>query len=191
LKDPIKKNVYDHLGLSSLISCEKCLTYKEYFYGSIGETVGFYTGTSIAITSIGMIGGDMYAPFWRFVLFSILVTLDLAWKTCITDPLPYLIYWRTPAEKIIMARELFIVISIAMNQIGPFLFPVDSRSLKDLILELETLTHKELEDSISRIMRICGPFSKKGSGKSLSQHFAVSDKANPSTTACFYSLQAH
>ena len=117
---------------------------------------------------MGMIGGYLYAPFWRFVLFSILVTLDLAWKTCITDPFPFLIYWRTPAEKIVMARELFIVTSIAMSQIGPFFFPVDSRSLKDLILELETLSHKELENSISRIMRIYGPYSQKGSGKAIS-----------------------
>jgi curved DNA-binding protein CbpA len=162
LKDPVKKNVYDHLGITSLISCEKCLTFKEYFYGTMGEMIGFYSGTSIAITSMGLIGGQLYAPYWRMILFLPLVALDILWKTCVNDPLEFIMHWRTPAEKVILARELFIVLSIALSQIGPFFFPVDSRTLKDLIVELEALTHKELEGSMSRIVRIYGPHKDSG-----------------------------
>ena len=167
LKNPLKKIVYDRLGAAGLDSCEKCLTFKEFFYASIGESIGFYAGTFIGLTSIGMIGGHLYAPYWRFMLFVALITLDLALKTSTSDPLSYLIYWRTPAEKVILARELFIVISIAMSQIGPIFFPADSRTLKDLVLELEDFTHKEFDSSVNRMVRTFGPFAEKGSGNSI------------------------
>ena len=164
----MKRKVYDNLGVSALISCPKCLNFKEYLDGSFREVIGFYSGTSIAITSMGMITGNLYAPYWKLLMFATLVSIDILLKTCVNDPFPFILHWRTPAEKIILARELFIVLSIAMSHIGPLLFPVDSRSLKDLIHELEGLTHRELDSSISRIIRVYGPYAEKGSGKLIS-----------------------
>ena len=48
LKDPVKRNAYDHFGPNALKSCEKCLTFKEFLMDSFEGVLIFY-GTSFVV----------------------------------------------------------------------------------------------------------------------------------------------
>lgn len=58
LKDPLKRLVYDRLGMASLRSCEKCLTFREYFYSAFGGTVAFYAISFFMV--LGLISPNDY-----------------------------------------------------------------------------------------------------------------------------------
>ena len=113
-------------------------------------------------------GSLSFGLYWRLVMLLGLGALEVGYITgslnSNNDPISLLIYWRSPAERIEMARQLYIVSSIALNQIGPMIFPQDKRSTRDLILELEASIFKEYETAKAQLNFRYLPFSEDGKG---------------------------
>jgi hypothetical protein len=75
----------------------------------------------------------------------------------VTDPIPFL-SWRTIHEKVVLLRQLFVILSIALSQLGPFVSPVDKRSIRDMLVQLETVLLSENAASATRIQVAFAPF---------------------------------
>jgi hypothetical protein len=84
----------------------------------------------------------------------------------VSDPLSIILPWRTIHEKIILFRHLYVITSIALSQIGPYFNPVDRRSIRDLLVQLEGLLMQENESSTQRIETAYAPF-RNGKAASL------------------------
>lgn len=111
-----------------------------------------------------MIGSLTHGLYWRLVLLVSLGALEIYLLVTPIDPIPYFLPWRTVAEKIVVLRHVFLILSIAMNQIGPILFPVDNRTTRDLLVELENVTLAEEEGSSSSLTNAIAPFMSDGKG---------------------------
>ncbi|KAJ3306107.1 hypothetical protein HDV03_000341 [Kappamyces sp. JEL0829] len=161
LKDPLARSAYNVFGLSSL-SCEKCMLFKDYFFFHISSVLAFYSVTFITGVAFAMMGSLSFAPYWRLVTFMALGSFEMATLSSGRDPIPFLLHWRTPSEKIHMARQLFVLFSIAFNVIGPFFFPQDNRSSSELVAELELLVLKEGEAATTHLKESFAPFVADG-----------------------------
>lgn len=54
-----------------------------------------------------------------------------------------------------------------MNQIGPFFFPVDSRTVRQLLMELEGAVVREAEQSQLALIKAYTPFHVDGKGNGI------------------------
>ena len=112
-------------------------------------------------------GSGSFSPYWKLVSFLALVAFELSLLLSQEDPIPYFFPWRTIHEKIQLSRHLFIISTIAMNQIGPFFFPVDSRTVRQLLMELEGAVVREAEQSQLALIKAYTPFHVDGKGNGI------------------------
>jgi hypothetical protein len=108
--------------------------------------------------SLAMMGTLSNALWWRFVLFCLFAVLELHLTMAVVDPIPYILSSRTIHEKILLLRHLFVSISIGLSQIGPYLSPVDNRSMREILVQLENVTLQETSASDERLRLAFSPF---------------------------------
>jgi hypothetical protein len=107
-----------------------------------------------------MMGTFSNALWWRFVVFCVVGIVELHLTMAVADPIPYLLSSRTIHEKILLLRHLFISISIGLSQIGPYFAPKDNRSMRDLLVQLESITLQETAASDNRLRLAFSPFDE-------------------------------
>jgi hypothetical protein len=118
-----------------------------------------------------LFGSLSFAPYWRLLLLLLLFTLELSMIVTTANSFEWFLPSRTVFEKIQLARETFIIISIAMNQVGPFFFPVDNRTMRDKLLDLEKLLVRENECSKAKLAESVAPFVIEGKLHGLEKCF--------------------
>jgi hypothetical protein len=124
---------------------------------------------------IDLLGSGSFSPYWKLVSFFGLIAFEISLLVSLNDPIPWFLHWRTIHEKIQLARHLFIVFTIAMNQIGPFFFPVDNRSVRQLLMELETSVVREAEQSQLALINAYAPFHADGKGNGIPCQLILGD----------------
>ncbi|KAI8823455.1 uncharacterized protein EV422DRAFT_355974 [Fimicolochytrium jonesii] len=166
LKDPVKRTAYDKFG-TNMDTCPRCVTERDYVLNALPGVVTFYVGTGVVMLLMGMFGGLGGGRYWRFVGVLAMGCFEsrilLSPSTSVPNTiLRTLIPWRTTHEHIEMLRQLFVVSTIAMAQLGPILFPSedDGRTLTQLVSELDSMTQLQLKESARNFRAAFEPFAK-------------------------------
>ncbi|KND02969.1 uncharacterized protein SPPG_02044 [Spizellomyces punctatus DAOM BR117] len=164
LKEPIKRAAYDKYGLTSH-DCQRCATEREYLMKALPNFITFYGGSAVFLVILSMLGTLNFGRYWRFVGLLSMGCFEA--KILFSGPsstallvLRTLLPWRTLHEQIIMLHQLFVVVFIAISQLGPILFPEDKRTVKQMMLELENLTNLQLKESTRSFRSAFEPFAR-------------------------------
>ncbi|KAJ3298716.1 hypothetical protein HK104_010431 [Borealophlyctis nickersoniae] len=157
LKDPHKRAVYDRFG-EDVFTCARCQTERDYLLASLNGFLTFYSGSALLLGVLSILGKLDFGRYWRFVGLIAMAALEAGMLVGQADPLSYVFPWRTTQERVIMLRESFIVAFIAVSQIGPVLFP-EKKSVRQSLLELETLTDMQLKESTVNFKSAFEPFA--------------------------------
>ena len=96
----------------------------------------YYASSLFFMLVLQWIGSLSDALYWRCALLFLVFIFELFMMTG-QLALDQWICWRTRYELVALVRQLFVCLTIALNQIGPVLFPVDNRTLSELITETE------------------------------------------------------
>ncbi|KAI9324698.1 hypothetical protein DFJ73DRAFT_871744 [Zopfochytrium polystomum] len=118
LKDPLLKDVYDKLG-PGMSDCHRCKTEKDYLYHGLSTAAGFYVSTAFIMLLMTLTPGREVGRFWRLLTLAIMACVEAAILLTPLDPLRRVLWWRTSSERVVVLHQVFVVISIALSQIGP------------------------------------------------------------------------
>ncbi|RKO88361.1 hypothetical protein BDK51DRAFT_32511 [Blyttiomyces helicus] len=158
LKDPTMKSVYDRFG-DVVFQCTSCKTERDFLMAYLPGSISFYLGTGVMLVLFSVLGRIDFGSYWRFVGLISLAALE-ACVAIRASPLPWIFFpWRTPSQKIAILHQLFVVISIAFSQLGPILFPVDRRPLKQRLLELDGISGMLAKESVAMFRAAFEPFA--------------------------------
>lgn len=158
LNDPIKRNAYDLFGVEAL-ECSYCRTHKDYFYDNAMSSIGWYLGYGIIMVIMNVVGNGQYGRYWRFTSFVAMAFLELGLLTGATR-IP--LWPLTSGEFVVLMHENYIYLSIALSQIGPYLFPTEPSSSRRMIRELDLLYSYCLKGTEEKLVRVFEPFLKDG-----------------------------
>ncbi|KAI8925804.1 hypothetical protein BC831DRAFT_459485 [Entophlyctis helioformis] len=157
LKNPTLRAAYDKLGRAAL-QCTRCRTQRDFAVESMSPFVSFYLITGGLLVLLGILGRLDFGRYWRFAGLSFIAAVEAQLLFGATDPLWFVLPWRTTFERITMLRNLFIVLSIAMSQVGPILFPADTRPLTNYLNELEQITDLQSRQALGCFAESFAPF---------------------------------
>ncbi|KAI8808784.1 hypothetical protein BJ742DRAFT_807558 [Cladochytrium replicatum] len=165
LKDPVYRAAYERFG-EDVLRCTHCKTDRDFLMFNVMSVGVFYTTTALLLGVLFVLGKGEFGSFWRAIALLLLCSLELrmifnAPTVLLSDedasaslglaPKPrvweYVFAWRTTHEKVVMLRQLFIVVCIAVSQVGPILFPDKKQGLNRQIAELEMLTELQMRES--------------------------------------------
>lgn len=126
----------DHFGLDGLM-CQNCRTYRDFVWQAMSSFLGYYafsgilvnTAINTKITILSLLKLDSSSVFWKLNGFIGLAVLELYLMVQEHDPFPYILPSLHISDKIVLLRHLFVIGSLALNHIGPALFPADKRSV--------------------------------------------------------------
>ncbi|KAJ3142519.1 hypothetical protein HK100_002188 [Physocladia obscura] len=153
LKDANLKLAYDKFGIAAIEACRGnlCKSERDYIYNAFLPIIYFYGSTAIFLAFYTFIGVDRFGSFWRYVGLAAICSLELSLIIERSDILaPVIAPWRTTHERIVILRQLFVVWSIAIGQVGPVWFgpAPDSDDVKrQQLAEIEQLTAMNLNES--------------------------------------------
>ncbi|KAJ3387672.1 hypothetical protein HDU84_000624 [Entophlyctis sp. JEL0112] len=160
LKDPVSKSVYDRLGLEVLEGCATCKTWKSFLYKSLTPTVLYYAATSFFLAVYSFLGQDKFGSFWRVVALSATATIELMLVVKPVDIFAStLAPWRTTRERIAILHQLFVVVSIAVGQIGPVWFPPEEEVAVRLLADAENLSVLALGEARTEFADALTPYA--------------------------------
>ncbi|KAL5037665.1 hypothetical protein RTP6_005064 [Batrachochytrium dendrobatidis] len=166
LKNPLLRQAYDKLGMEAF-QCSYCKTERDFLHEAIRNWMTFYAVTAGVSTFFSAIGRMDFGRYWRFSGLLAIAAIEAAWLFSSTDVFPYILPWRTVSQKIQLLRQFFITVSIAISQIGPILFPVDKRPIRQVILDLEQKIDMQTRQAVSFFADAFLPFQNdpKAAGK--------------------------
>ncbi|KAI9106071.1 hypothetical protein DFS34DRAFT_45053 [Phlyctochytrium arcticum] len=151
LKEPMRRQMYDKFG-EVVHDCIRCVKERDYLMKAIPEFGVFYVISTVVLCILSILGVLSFGRYWRFagllvmcafearILFS---SADSGMHTVMRTLIP----WRTPHEHIVMLHQFFVVLAIAISQLGPMLFPESQRTVKEAMTELDNLTTLQLVES--------------------------------------------
>ncbi|KAJ3158797.1 hypothetical protein HDU86_002480 [Geranomyces michiganensis] len=179
LKEPATREIYDKYGPTP--NCQRCITDRDFLMNTLPSVTAFYGMSAVLLALLSLTGTMTFGRYWRFVGLLLLGSIELGILTRpaptpgtgITFSLPSLLSFRhlvlilphrTAHEHIILYRQLFVVASVAVSQLGPVLFPNDASNkgavMKSLLNELESLTNLQLRDSAHAFRGVFEPFQR-------------------------------
>ncbi|KAI8905648.1 hypothetical protein DFJ77DRAFT_478494 [Powellomyces hirtus] len=174
LKDPFKRSIYDKYG-DKMQDCQRCLTEKDYLLKALPTVAAFYLISGGILILLSVFGTLNFGRYWRFVG---LLTMGCLEFRLLTAPLPTspstpqplaatilhtLLPWRTTHEHIALLHQLFVVISIAVSQLGPILWPPTATTTADraqMLTDLDALTNMQLKESAHNFRSVFAPFAR-------------------------------
>jgi hypothetical protein len=135
----VKRYAYDRFGPDAISGCSTCRTRKEFFYSSVGGSIGFYIGTGIVLSILSLLHRASFGQFMRYVSF---ITLMVAEGTLIVQSdgffarLVRLILPGIPIhDQITVLHQVYVTLFIAIAQVGPIWFPPAETDLHALATE--------------------------------------------------------
>jgi hypothetical protein len=84
LKDPAKRFAYDRFG-PDVFNCSTCSTPREYLSHGILQSIAFHVISLASLVFFSAVGTPSPASFWRYVVFAVLLLLELS---IILSPFP-------------------------------------------------------------------------------------------------------
>ncbi|CAG8605907.1 21029_t:CDS:2 [Cetraspora pellucida] len=161
LTDPVKRFAYDRFG-AEINNWNNCITLRDYLVNGWTSFFGFYIGTGLVLFILNILGKGQFGRFWRFVVFFAIACLE---ASMILHPNPpfitslFLSRW-VIFEQIIILRQLFITIFVALSQIGPVLFPSDEIIISPSLVSLETISKVAAIESRNFLQTSFQPFQE-------------------------------
>ncbi|KAI9337310.1 hypothetical protein BDR26DRAFT_1008623 [Obelidium mucronatum] len=124
LKDSKLRAIYDKFGIDVITSCTTCKTERDYMYRAFSSLFQFYFGTSVFLVLYSLLGQGGFGSYWRYLSLLSVFAVELILLVSAHDTLAkFLFPSRTTAERITILHQLFVVVSIAVAQVGPVWFP--------------------------------------------------------------------
>jgi hypothetical protein len=149
----------DKLGPVAL-ECTKCRSERDFVMHGLSSFFSFYFGTSVFLVIFTLIGKADFGRYWRYVALVLMGCVELMLMFDAADPIRYVFHWRTPHEKVAILHQIFIAVSIAFSQIGPILWPDDSRNAPNMLSELENITNVNLNEASLQFASAFEPVAK-------------------------------
>ncbi|KAF9073532.1 hypothetical protein BDP27DRAFT_1318437 [Rhodocollybia butyracea] len=155
LKNPTVRFAYDRFG-PDVLEWSHLSTPREYLHHGLLQSSGYQLVTAVVLFLFSAIGRPSPAKFWRYILFIVFFALELAyilhpspspdsifsssfWDPANTGARPTLLHimfpHRTAFQHIMFLHQVFIILSVALTQIAPQLFPDDQQRNDPKILE--------------------------------------------------------
>ncbi|KAH6571189.1 hypothetical protein BASA60_007310 [Batrachochytrium salamandrivorans] len=166
LRNPTLRQAYNKLGMDAL-ECTHCKTERDFVHESTHSWLVFYSVTAGISVLLSILGRMDFGRYWRLSGFFAIAAIEAYLIFSADDIMPYVLPWRTVSQKIELLRQLFITVSIAIAQIGPILFPVDTRPPRHQILELEQAIDMQTRQAIGSFADAFLPYQSdpKAAGK--------------------------
>lgn len=143
LSDDVKRFAYDRLG-PDVLAWRDCTVPRDYVMRGARGLVGYYGAGALAIYAIPKLGYFQQGVYWRWVAFASLLLLELhaitrpghPWLlTGLVNPVltgflnPIYSFWAPalvrppylPFQAVLLARKLSITLTVALNQVVPYL----------------------------------------------------------------------
>lgn len=134
LSDDVKRFAYDRFG-PDVLRWRGCAVPRDYVMRGARDLLGYYGAGALAIYALPRLGYFQQGMYWRWVAFASLFLLEVhavtrprhPWLlTALVNPLlaralgparpPYL-----PFQAVALARKLSVTLSVALNQVVPYL----------------------------------------------------------------------
>ncbi|KAF9306883.1 hypothetical protein BGZ74_002384 [Mortierella antarctica] len=157
LVDPILRVAYDRFG-PGITGCLTCKTTKDYVKYGINDYRAFYSGSYLVLFLLGTVGKAGFGKYWRYVA----LTYMAAWEfSMIMGPkraslVSYAFPHRTTYEQLRIARQIFVSVAVAINQIGPLVLPstVEKKvDIKDVIKKISELNDQIVASSAEQLQQ--------------------------------------
>lgn len=144
LSDDVKRFAYDRLG-PDVLQWRDCTVVRDYVMKGARNLLGYYGVGALAMYALPRLGYFQQGTYWRWVAFASLLLLELhtitrpehpRFLTGLVNPFltgflnPLYAFWSPlglahppylPFQAVLLARKLSITLSIALNQVVPFL----------------------------------------------------------------------
>ncbi|OLL25232.1 DnaJ [Neolecta irregularis DAH-3] len=144
LSSPSSRFAYDAFGPD--IVHWNFITTEEYVFRGLYTSAGYYIVSTFVSLVLGMIGRASWGKFWRYLA---IVTLAFVELHMITRPLqlPFFL----PFQWIVLLREAFSLLAIAMTQLGPLLVPDKPDVTQELLNSIDTNVSEMLKFEASGV----------------------------------------
>ncbi|KAF9316564.1 hypothetical protein BG003_001812 [Podila horticola] len=140
LVDPVLRVAYDRFG-PRVTGCQACKTAKDYVQYGTNDYKAFYSGSYVLLFLLGMVGKAGFGKYWRYVALTYMAVWDFS---MLVGPkqaslISYVLPHRTTYEQLRIARQIFVSVFLAVNQIGPLVLPstIEKKvDIKDVIKKI-------------------------------------------------------
>ncbi|KAF9268474.1 hypothetical protein L218DRAFT_799793, partial [Marasmius fiardii PR-910] len=184
LKNPTVRFAYDRFG--SDVLQWKFSTPREYMRQGLMQSSGYHIFSGISLAVISSIGRPSPVKFWRYLLYWSFFALELSFilysapssSAPITDisvkNIFHMVFpYRVPYQHILFLHQVFMFLSIAVSRVAPRLFPDDSRSEYEIVMQhlaaLAGFGDREASIMLHTELHAAHPHQDKESSASLSQ----------------------
>ena len=194
LSDEVKRFAYDRLG-PEMLRWRECTVARDFVMRGAKDVLGYYGVGALAIYALPKLGYFQQGMYWRWVAFASLLVFELhtitrpshPWfLTGLVNPLltralnPVLSFWAPalvhpaylPFQAVALARKLSITLTIALNQVVPYL-TADTRGgrvqlqrrgteearARQSLDELEKMVHSVDENATRAVKMELAPFA--------------------------------
>ncbi|KAJ3010032.1 hypothetical protein HKX48_007613 [Thoreauomyces humboldtii] len=165
LKEPLTRSIYDKFGPTTVQGCVRCISERDFMLKALPGVIMFYAGSAAVLLVLSVFGTLNFGRYWRFVGLFTMASIETSLLMGPPESIPArvlgtLIPWRTTHEYIAMLHQLFVIVSVATSQLGPILWPTDTRTTKNLLDELENVTNLQLKESVHQFRTAFEPFAR-------------------------------
>ncbi|RKO96385.1 DnaJ-domain-containing protein, partial [Caulochytrium protostelioides] len=131
LKDGRSRTYYDRMG-SSMLSCQNCITERDFVTNGAMMALIFYLATGLALLLMTFVRRTT-GQYWRWSVMLMVASVEIGVLTgSIADPMPGLLASRAPFEKIGFLHDVSFCIAILISQLHGVLFPSTERELAEV-----------------------------------------------------------
>ncbi|KAJ3020328.1 UNVERIFIED_CONTAM: hypothetical protein HDU68_010231 [Siphonaria sp. JEL0065] len=170
LKDQKLRAIYDKFGPELISICTTCKTERDYLYRAFSSLFQFYFGTTAFLILYSLMGQGGFGSYWRYLSLLCVFALELTLLVSPKDPLAgFLFPSRTTAERITILHQLFVVVSIAVAQVGPVWFPPKEDVSKQRLAELDQFTNMNMAEAQLGFGGLFAPFQSDPKAAGLLQ----------------------
>ncbi|GAA5922530.1 J domain-containing protein [Sporobolomyces koalae] len=158
LENDGKRWAYERFG-PGIADWDKLVTNREFLVKGATNAGAFWVFALLSIAGIGFFRKDERRNnFWRYLVLGLCVSLEFhfLFRPAPSATFSFLFPNRLTFEHIILLRQLFISISMAMSQLSPILFPlpVSAESSEAQALQLALEDAERLKPLLSRIAQL-------------------------------------
>lgn len=165
LTSPVLREVYNKFGPSQ--SCNGCILFKDFLWNALMHFIGFYGGIALVLVILNMVGSGQYGTYWRFMAFFGMMVLEANMIFLPYDPIAWFLPNCTVAEKISILHQCITYVFMAINQIGPLIFPQQTADVRDAMRRLEKQALIQEKETSKYFEKQLKPFIEDPSNYSL------------------------
>ncbi|KAJ1728290.1 hypothetical protein LPJ61_004109 [Coemansia biformis] len=176
LSDPVRRFAYDHAGATAAM-CQTCKTVGDYMVVVLPSRLAVYAGYILVSAAMHLFRVARHGTYWRYLAIGAFASLELAMMTRTTEPLfvrglLWLAPHRTSCEMATIMQKAVSCFFIAVNQIGPQLFPQEkSVSTLELAKELLGKTRATAAEIQGHAARLAGFYKDTGLQRHMAESF--------------------